>query len=159
MNLLEDESLKTRHEVDIETERLATQRLADVVDRRLSRKHISTYFDVREGDLELDLEPHEARKGHIFNDHIQALTDHGLSDAYSRTTLGLTLFLTWRDVMSAVSLGVKLNLQSIITTSSSALGYVSRAPSRRLVAHGEGLELQAVQEGGSGGAEEPDRPS
>ncbi|KAI6772017.1 hypothetical protein HG530_002975 [Fusarium avenaceum] len=153
MNLLLDEFLQTGNEVDVETKAITTKGLADVVDgRSLQEAHFNT-VDVRERNLQLDLEAHDAREGHIFDNNVETLADHGFSDSDLEHDLWVDfVFLLANSHISGivggeakfpvhhddVVLGLGISLDMLHT--------------RRLTAQSKSLELETVEERRSGRA-------
>ena len=91
VDLLLDKSLQTRNEIDVEAEVVTTQGFADIVDgRSFQEAHLNT-VDMRERDLQLDLQSHNAREGHILDNNVKSLADHGLADSNFEHNFGVDL--------------------------------------------------------------------
>ncbi|KAI6766473.1 hypothetical protein HG531_011695 [Fusarium graminearum] len=83
----------TRNEIDVETKVVTTKRLADIVDgRSFQEAHFNT-VDMRERDLQLDLESHNTREGHILDNDVESLADHGLSNSNLKHNLWVNFVL------------------------------------------------------------------
>lgn len=155
MNLLKDERLEAGNKVDIETKVVTTEGLADVIDfGAFEEAHFDT-IDVREGNLKLDLQAHQAREGHLLNNDIETLADHGLADSDFEDNLGveLVLHLSRSHIISVVGVEAKFPVHhdNVVFGLGIRLDVLH---SWGLATKSESLQLQAVKEGGGRRAED-----